>query len=103
MKFSGSIVTHLNCNSLDHYPLLINLLGFEPPPHRCPFRFEEMWLSNERCFETMGASWSSIHDGTSDECILKKVEACGKDLAWWNKNIFGNVRKELEKKKAQLA
>ena len=34
---------------------------------------------------------------------MKKVEACGKDLAWWNKNIFGNVRKELEKKKAQLA
>ena len=34
---------------------------------------------------------------------MKKVEACGKDLAWWNKNIFRNVRKELEKKKAQLA
>ena len=103
MKFPGSIVTHLNCNSSYHCPLLINLSGFKPPPRKCSLRFEEIWLSDERCFETVEASWSSVHDGTSDECILKKIEACGKDLAWWNKNIFGNVKKELEKKKAQLA
>ena len=33
----------------------------------------------------------------SDEGILHKVETCGRDLSWWNKNVFGNVRKELEK------
>lgn len=27
--------------------------------------------------------------------ILAKVDKCGKDLLWWNKNVFGNVRKEL--------
>ena len=25
------------------------------------------------------------------------MEKCGKDLSWWNKNVFGNVRRELEK------
>ncbi|XP_075670421.1 uncharacterized protein LOC142640201 [Castanea sativa] len=102
MKFPGSRVFHLQCNSSDHCPLLINLLGFDPPPHKRPFRFEEIWLSDERCFKTVEASWSSIHGGASDECILKWVETCGRDLAWWKKNIFGNVRKELGRKKAQL-
>lgn len=31
--------------------------------------------------------------------ILAKVEKCGKDSLWWNKNVFGNVRQELKKKK----
>ena len=26
------------------------------------------------------------------------MERCGKDLAWWNWNIFGNVRLELQRK-----
>ena len=25
------------------------------------------------------------------------MEKCGRDLSWWNKNMFGNVRRELEK------
>lgn len=33
-----------------------------------------------------------------DNAILKRVEKCGKDLSWWNLNVFGNVKKELEKK-----
>ena len=37
-----------------------------------------------------------------DDAILKKVEKCGKELTWWNLNVFGNVRKELEKKKNLL-
>lgn len=31
-----------------------------------------------------------------------KVEKCGKDLSWWNKNCFGNACKELEKKRKLL-
>lgn len=102
MKFPGSIVNNLHCNSSNHYPLLINLSGFEPPPRNRPYRFEEMLLSNERCAETVDASWSSMQHRTIDNSILKWIETCGKNLAWWNRNIFGNVRKELEKKRAEL-
>ena len=55
MKFLDSIVNHLYCNSLDHCPLLINLLGFERPPHKRPFRFEKMWLSDEKMYENRGS------------------------------------------------
>ena len=48
-------------------------------------------------FGDVGQSGSSL--GTS---VLKKVDKCGKELEWWNQNCFGNVRKELEKKKSLL-
>lgn len=35
--------------------------------------------------------------------ILAKVNKCGKDLNWWNKNVFGNVRRELDRLKILLS
>ena len=61
-----------------------------------------MWLLDERCAEMVEASWSSYSVGYSDCDILRRVEICGRDLAWWNHNIFDNVRKELKTKKAFL-
>ena len=61
-----------------------------------------MWLLDERCVEMVEASWSSYSVGHSDCDILRRVEICGRDLAWWNHNIFDNVRKELKTKKAFL-
>ena len=34
---------------------------------------------------------------------MKKIEQCSKELEWWEKNVFGNVRRELEEKKKKLA
>lgn len=102
LKFPGIIVHHLQCTSSDHLPLCINLSGLEIPPQKKMFRFEEMWLSNVRCAEMVEASWSSYSHEHGDDAIIKKVEQCGKDLTWWNHNIFGNVRKELAKKKELL-
>ena len=31
--------------------------------------------------------------------ILSKVEKCGKELGQWEKNVFGNVRMELNRLK----
>ena len=61
-----------------------------------------MWLSDQCCTEIVEASWSHHDFGTNDSNILRRVESCGKELAWWNRNIFGNVRRELEKKRALL-
>ena len=102
LKFPGTIVHHLHCTSSDHMPLYINLSGLEVSSRRKLFRFEEMWLSDERCGEVVEALWLSYHHGFSDSDILKRVDKCGRDLEWWNYNIFGNVRKELAKKKELL-
>ena len=34
---------------------------------------------------------------------MKKIETCGTELTKWSKNNFGNVRRELEKKRQLLA
>ena len=93
---------HLHCTSSDHMPQYINLSGLEIPSRKKLFRFEEMRLSDVRCSEVVEASWSSYQQGFSDSDIMKRVEKCGRDLAWWNHNIFGNVRKELAKTKELL-
>ena len=58
-----------------------------------------MWLSDNCYRETIEASWYSSISEIGENAIIKKVEMCGKDLAWWNQNIFGNVRLELERKR----
>ena len=52
-----------------------------------------MWLADTRCAEIIEASWQSSLYHFGDDAILKKVEKCGKELTWWNLNVFGNVRK----------
>lgn len=106
LKFPGTHVHHLRCFSSHHSPLLINLSGLDPPLGKKRFQFEEMWLFDDRCGETVEASWRVVGDGnlsgTLGTLVFKKVEKCGKDLEWWNRNCFGNVRRELEKKKLLL-
>ena len=34
--------------------------------------------------------------------VINKVNQRGKDLTWWNHNVFGNVRRELNQKKKLL-
>ena len=102
LKFLGSCVHHLHCDSLDHSPLLVVLALLNIPTHKKIFRFEEMWLSNSTCEETVQAAWNSMVGSNLDSTILSKVEKCGKDLLWWNRNMFGSVRQELIKKKELL-
>ena len=83
-KFPGSRVHHLSCMSSDHSPLLINLLGLPEPRRKKCFRFEEMWLSDPTCGQTIEDVWGSTRDQNPSIAILKKVANCEKELTWWN-------------------
>ncbi|XP_065635520.1 uncharacterized protein LOC136070080 [Quercus suber] len=98
----GLQINHLRCDSSDHVPILLSLSGLGPPPRNKPFRFEEMWLSDSQCGDIVEATWRSMLDNDSDDAILTRVERCGRDLAWWDKNCFGNVRRELLKSRHLL-
>ena len=54
-----------------------------------------MWLSNSGCEEVVVSAWGSGSDGSVESNILSKIEKCGKELGIWEKNVFGNVRMEL--------
>ncbi|XP_030964467.1 uncharacterized protein LOC115985690 [Quercus lobata] len=102
LKFPGSKVYHLQCDSSDHRPLLVFFAPLDLPQRKRPFRFEEMWLSNSGCGETVQAAWNNSSGAEGNREILTKIEKCGKDLDWWNRNVFGNVQQELVKKKKLL-
>lgn len=54
------------------------------------------------CSEIVEASWLSLGHDNSDGSILQQVEKCGNELSWWNRNAFGNVRRDLEQKKISI-
>lgn len=94
-KFLGSKVHHLQCDSLDHCPLLVVLAPLDISSRKKPFRFKEMWLSNPGYGEIVQVAWNQGFGVELDREILEKVEKCGKDLIWWNKNVFGSVKQDL--------
>lgn len=53
LKFPSSRVYHLQGDSSDHRPLLIVFAPLDLPQRKKPFRFEDMWLSNSSCEETV--------------------------------------------------
>ena len=93
LKFPGMKVHHLRCDSSDHIPLHLIFLGLDPHKRKRLFRFEEMWLSNPGCNEIVEAMWHNSSVTESNEGILQRVEKCGRDLSWWNRNVSGNVRR----------
>ena len=56
-----------------------------------------MWLSNLDYGEIVEAVWRNTDEIGVGRNVLEKIQKCGKDLSWWNKNVFGNGRKELER------
>ena len=62
-----------------------------------------MWLSNSGYEEVVHSACNNIDGVEVDGEILAKVDKWGKDLSWWDKNVFGNVQMELIHLKKLLA
>ena len=58
-RFSGAQVHHLHLDPSDHHPFLITLTGLKVARKKKNFRFEEMWLSDKGCFDTVEVVWLS--------------------------------------------
>ena len=61
-----------------------------------------MWLSDPGCAEIVEAVWSNTHNYDPAVEVMRKIAKSGKELHKWNREHFGNVRKELEKKRVAL-
>ena len=81
LKFPGSKVYHLRCDSFDHIPLLIVFSGLDLPMWKKIFRFKEMWLSNRGCEEMVFSAWNSGDTLRFEGDVLAKIDKCGKDLS----------------------
>ena len=92
----------MRCDSFDHIPLLIVLSGLDIPKQKKIFCFKEMWLLNRGCEEVVFLAWNSGDTLGFEGGVLEKIDKCGKDLTWWNRDVFGSVQRELERLKKLL-
>ena len=68
-----------------------------------PFWFEEMWLVEKGCTDTIQSEWNIHRIDNNAAGIVPKVELCGLALKKWSSKNFGSVRRELHLKKKLLA
>lgn len=102
MKFPRVRIHHLSSDSSDHYPLWIILDGLEVESIPKLFQFEEMWLLYPGYSNVVKAVWSSDVNADLSSKVMTKIGKCGKELQQWNKDHFGNVRRELARKRKLL-
>ncbi|KAK9950614.1 hypothetical protein M0R45_006095 [Rubus argutus] len=67
------------------------------------FRFEEGWLLHEDCLKTVELGWDCAAGADPFSKVCFKISNTRRLLMDWSKNIFGNILKEIEKTRAQLA
>ena len=101
-QFVGTWVFHLRSTTSDHVPIWIVPDGLEPPPISKPFRFEEMWLLDKGCGQTVEVVWRAPFSCDLEVQVMKKIAKCGTELTQWSRRNFESVRRELAKKKKLL-
>ena len=104
MKFPVARLHHLSGLSSDHKPIWlvsddIRKRFFRP---NRPFRFEAMWVKDERCEGAVHEAWDKFLATDPMGNVLLKVSHCQSHLSDWNKKVFGNVRRTLERKRREL-
>lgn len=68
-------VKTLVCASLDHNPILVLPNGVNLKPQR-PWRFENIWLEEQGCHDTVKKAWKSISSDPPMPRVMLNVDSC---------------------------
>ncbi|XP_030930869.1 uncharacterized protein LOC115956706 [Quercus lobata] len=90
-KHPGTQVHHIDSTTSDHKILRIEQSVLDCSPRKKLFRFEEMWLGDKGCGETVEGVWQINYEEEGNTRVIRKVEKCGTALTNWSKDSFGNV------------
>ena len=88
----------------DHRVLLIsdNTVAHKHPI-RHQFQFEAMWAKREECKNIIQEVWGGRHELNSPNGIAASLSHCAEKLSSWNKMVFGQIPKQIQKKKEILS
>ncbi|KAM1746300.1 hypothetical protein ACFX11_012942 [Malus domestica] len=93
-------VCHLNPSKLDHLPILMEIRSAMELPSRMRgrrFRFEEMWLRDESCEETVSSTWSKLVVGLPLFQLCEMIRFTRYALLAWKNELFGSTKAEIAK------
>ena len=94
-------VQHIRAHSLDHNLILIRLEGIIACRNKA-FRFEQIWLKEEGCGDTIKAAWGGALDVSPMPMVSQKIKECGVHLTEWSRKSFGCIRRQLQEKTKEL-
>ena len=83
----------MDSTTSDHKILWIERSELDCSPRKRLFRFEEMWLGDKGCGETVEGVWQISYEEEGNTRVIRKVENCGKALTKWSKDCFSNIKK----------
>ncbi|KAL4654499.1 hypothetical protein ACB092_01G383700 [Castanea dentata] len=103
-KYPTARLHHLPGFSSDHKPIWLCTDNVSSRFYRQlrPFRFEAMWVTDERCEQVVHSTWDMGSEIDPMSSVLVKVSHCQEQLTTWNKKVFGNVRWKLAKVRKDL-
>ncbi|XP_074317931.1 uncharacterized protein LOC141654709 [Silene latifolia] len=97
--FPHTIVQHYPIYSSDHSAILIKQEERQRGRvGRRGFKLEPFWVADEQCRGVVQEAW--VDEGAGE--ITDKIEMCAARLASWAKERFGDVKKRIREKEAEL-
>ena len=66
------------------------------------FHFEEAWVKDEGCEDTIANAWFVSFNGSPMFRVCDKIKECRKRLLTWSKNSLCSLGKKIEEKQNRL-
>ncbi|XP_070683541.1 uncharacterized protein [Malus domestica] len=103
--FPVTRVCYLNPSKSDHLPILVKIRSVVELPSKKRgrrFRFEDMWLQEESCEETVSSAWSKPAVGLFLFQLYEKIQFTKCALLAWQKEVFGFAKAVIAKVRDKL-
>nr|XP_033512764.1 uncharacterized protein LOC117277437 [Nicotiana tomentosiformis] len=85
----------------DHKPIVLESGDWSSDPSY--FKFENMWLQQEGFLDLVKQWWQSYTvNGSPNFILAQKLKLLKKDLAIWNKEVFGKLSTRINKAMEEL-
>ncbi|XP_026433813.1 uncharacterized protein LOC113331308 [Papaver somniferum] len=91
----NSTISNLPAIGSDHNSILLNTNPNWKQGH-IPFKFFGPWLDHQDCKEIIAKCWKTRHKGSLAIKIARKLRDIKVKLKKWNKEIYDNIKKNLE-------
>ena len=94
LAYPRATITHLGAIKSDHAPILLDTNPSDSFVHR-PFRFEAVWLRDDRCSDVIEEAWKGKVSGSEFLKLYKKQAPTREALRKWNKEVFGRCQNRI--------
>ncbi|XP_075658855.1 uncharacterized protein LOC142628694 [Castanea sativa] len=94
LAYPRATITHLGAIKSDHALILMDTNPSDSFAH-IPFRFEIVWLRDDRCSAVIEDAWKGKVSGSEFIKLYEKKAATREALRKWNKEVFGHCQDKI--------